>query len=297
MRIACIGEAMVELSLEGPDSDRARLGFAGDVLNTAIYLKRQAPELQVDFVTRLGRDAFSARMQDFIASEGIGTGAITFSKSRNVGLYAISTDALGERSFTYWRDTSAAREMFQADKGADFSALDGYEVIYLSAITLAILPAQIRSDLCSYLGDLRQKGGRVSFDSNYRPLLWPDRTTAQAAITAMWESCDLALPSVDDEMAIFGDPDAASVITRLQTCGIAEGALKQGPEGPLSLGDPVDATYRPAETVIDTTAAGDSFNAGYLAAILTGKSQADALQSGHDLAAKVVGVKGAIAPR
>ncbi len=296
-RVACIGEAMVELSLDAADPSRASLGFAGDTLNTAIYLKRAAPSLQVDFVTRLGRDAFSSQMLDFIAAEDLGTGAITFSETRSVGLYAISTDAAGERSFAYWRDTSAARELFQAGRRCDFSVLEGADVAYLSAITLAILPAEVRAALHGWLRDFRTKGGRVAFDSNYRPRLWPDPETARAAITALWQITDIALPSVDDEMAIYNDPDESAVTARLAADGVRDGALKRGPQGPLSLGDPVQATYAPAQKVVDTTAAGDSFNAGYLAALLTGAPQAEALQAGHALASKVVGVKGAIAPR
>ena len=113
----------------------------------------------------------------------------------------------------------------------------------------------------------------------------------------MWELCDIGLPSVDDEMAIFGDAGAADVAARMKEYSVRQGALKCGPDGPVSLGGPVSQTYPAAERVVDTTAAGDSFNAGYLAAILTGKSQAEALMAGHQLACEVVGVNGAIAPR
>ena len=292
MKIACVGEAMVELSL-GQDN-QASLGFAGDTLNTAIYLKRAAPALDVSYVTRLGRDDFSTRLRNFVAAEEISVDRIETSETRQVGLYAISTDAAGERSFTYWRSQSAARQMFE---GNDFSALDGFDVIYLSAITLAILPAGVRAGLAEWLEAFRARGGQVAFDSNYRPALWDGQEQAQNWIARFWGLSDLALPSVDDEMAIFGDADAAAVVGRLREFGVSDGALKQSPDGPLSLGEPVQARYAPANKVVDTTAAGDSFNAGYLAARLSGIGQAAALQAGHDLAAFVVGVKGAIAPK
>ena len=295
MRIACIGEAMVELSLDGSGTS-AQLGFAGDTLNTAIYLKRAAPGLQVDFVTRLGRDDFSAKLRDFAASEGLGTGDIEVSETQRVGLYAITTDDAGERSFTYWRDSSAARDMFQTDNSVSFDALDKYDLLYLSAITLAILPAKVRLELCNWLVGYRARGGLVSFDSNYRPALWTDDATARAAIGQMWEMTDIALPSVDDEMAAFGDNSVDEVAARLRGAGITRGALKCGPDGPMSLGDAVTASYPPAEKVVDTTAAGDSFNGGYLAALQTGATQAEALMAGHRLASHVVGCKGAIVP-
>ncbi len=297
MRVACIGEAMVELSVDFAAPDRARVGFAGDVLNTAIYLKRSAPALDVDFVTRLGRDEFSTRMRDFVAAEGVGTGAVETDAERRPGLYAITTDAAGERSFTYWREMSAARRMFETGKGADLSVLRSYDVIYLSGITLAILPERTRQDLYDFLGVFRRDGGRVAFDSNYRPILWPDADTARGAIGRMWRICDFALPSADDEMALCGDADTAAVMARLRGSGVRDGALKQGAGGPVSLGASVAQDYAPAPRVIDTTAAGDSFNGGYLGARLSGADQAAALGEGHALAARVVGVKGAILPR
>ena len=298
MRIACVGEAMVELALEPVPSTWARVGFAGDTLNTAIYLKRAAPSLEISFVTRLGRDAFSARMLDFIAAEGVSTADITFSETRRPGLYAITTDPDGERSFTYWRESSAAREMFQTAKSVSFDALAGYDLVYLSAITLAILPDRVLSELFNWVAGFRAKGGQIAFDSNYRPALWPDAATARRVIGRMWELCDIALPSIDDEMAIFGDQDAGQVLARLRRCGVRSGVLKRGAKGPVALAGGIEAApFQPAPAVIDTTAAGDSFNAGYLADRLTGASEAEALQAGHRLAARVVGVKGAIAPR
>ena len=296
MRVACIGEAMVERALDG-SGETARVGFAGDTLNTAVYLKRSAPALEVAYVTRLGSDVFSKKMAGFIAAEGLDTTGISISETRHPGLYAISTDAAGERSFTYWRDSSAARELFQSGKRAAFGALEGFAVLYLSAITLAILPQWVRSEFCNWLAGWRARGGRVAFDSNYRPALWTDCAEARAAIAEMWQKTDIALPSVDDEMALFGDKSVDDVVARMRGYGIRQGALKCGPDGPVSLGAPVSAVYAPAERVVDTTAAGDSFNAGYLAALLCGAEQAEALQRGHRLAARVVGARGAIAPK
>lgn len=294
MRVACIGEAMVELSFDA--EGKAGVGFAGDTLNTAIYLKRAEPAFGVDYVTRVGADSFSARLLEFMESEGIGTGLIGRSETRNVGLYAIDVDGAGERSFTYWRGQSAAREMFEIGPPV-LDDLMGFDLLLVSAITLAVLSDGARAALTAWLGDYRAAGGRVAFDSNYRPKLWASPAEAQNAIEALWRQTDLALPSVDDEMAIFGDASEEAVIERLTRWGVSDGALKCGASGPRSLGHAVHADYPPAQVVRDTTAAGDSFNGGYLAARLGGADQATALRAGHDLAAQVLGYPGAIIPR
>jgi len=292
MKIAAIGEAMIELSMAG---DTAAVGVAGDTLNTAIYLKRSAPGFQVDYVTRLGTDAFSDRIADFIGAEGIGTQSIKRDPKGTPGLYAIATDDSGERSFTYWRDSAAARMTFMTDSGPDFAVLAQYDVIYLSGITMAILSPTTRAGLMRFLQTFRDAGGRVCYDSNYRPRLWEDAQTARSSNDAMWRLTDIALPSIDDEHTISGETPEA-IARRFVDMG-RTGALKRGESGPLCLKTGTSYDFPVAENVVDTTAAGDSFNGGYLAASLMGASQVNALRAGHDLAAQVIGHKGAILPK
>lgn len=291
MKIAAIGEAMIKLMM---GDATAQVGVAGDTLNTAIYLKRAAPDIQVDYVTRLGADSFSDRIRDFIALQGVGTGPIETDSSGTPGLYAITTDDAGERSFTYWRSASAARSAFMSVAGPDFSVLEGYDLLYLSGISLAILDAEIRDALLLWLQEYRLAGGQVVYDSNYRPRLWPDAETARTVTTTMWAMADIALPSIDDEQLLTGESED-EVAARFLALGTS-GALKRGSQGPLCLDTGTSATYPSAPRVVDTTAAGDSFNGGYLGARLSGASQQEALRVGHNLAAEVVGHKGAILP-
>lgn len=285
-RVACIGEAMIELSMQ---QDEAGVGVAGDTLNTAIYLHRTAPHVQVDYITCLGDDPFSDRIAAFMDAQGIGTSAITRLTGASPGLYAITTTPQGERSFTYWRSTSAARELFG---DFDFDVLAPYDAVYLSGISLAILPQAVRQGLIAWLETTELQ---VIYDSNFRPRLWEDKRTAQQITNQMWDRANIALPSIDDEMALFDETEAQVKARFARHSGI--GALKQGEHGPLSIGTPLSQAYPPAGRVLDTTAAGDSFNGAYLGALMSGKSQAEALMSGHTMAARVVQQRGAIIPQ
>lgn len=294
-KIACIGEVMIEIL--GHPSGEARLNVAGDSYNTAVYLAQLArgSDCTVSYVTALGQDTFSQRALHEMQRFGIGTDHIERRCDRNIGLYAIDTDAAGERSFTYWRSESAARTLFSAPCVVTLDVLTQFDLVYLSGISLAILPASVRVTLIDALAAYRRSGGLVAYDSNHRPRLWEDAQTAIDVNNAMWCVTDIAVPSVDDEMAIHGDASEAAVLARLKASGVTDGALKRGMAGPYDLTRSTSGlTFAPATRVVDTTAAGDSFNAGYLFARASGADQATALQAGHELASRVIGHKGAI---
>ena len=295
-RIACIGEVMIEMTADGPD--HARLGVAGDTYNTAVYLARLlGNDAGVSYVTALGVDRFSERIMVQIAQNGIETSCIERREDRVPGLYAIETDETGERSFTYWRSDSAARTLFADPATVTLDSLSGFDLLYLSGITLAILPDSTRQRLFAFLKQFRAKGGLVAYDSNYRPRLWPDQQTAQTVNREMYTLSDLALPSLEDERALFGDAEPQAVVDRLGEAGVRLGAVTYGAAGlwPIPETTPIPV-LEPAPRVVDTTAAGDSFNAGVMAALIQGRTLTDALAGGHAQAVKVLGHEGAICP-
>lgn len=279
---------MVELTYQ---AEGGHIGFSGDVLNTAAYLARYSgAAARVEFISVVGRDSMSAELLAFARAQGVGTEKVRLHPTRLCGIYSIDTDMTGERSFSYWRDNSAARTLFQDG----FDALDDFDIIYLSGITLAIIPPAVRFALIDHLSS---HTAAIVFDSNYRPRLWEDQATARMAIESMWRATDVALASADDEIALFGDHTPDEVAQRLRRWGIKSGCVKCGANGaiPLDLNIPAPKV-EPVKTVVDTTAAGDSFNGAYLAQRIKGGSEVDAFRAGCELAAQVIQHHGAILP-
>jgi 2-dehydro-3-deoxygluconokinase len=296
-RIVAIGECMGELSETGTPGTLS-MGFAGDTLNTAWYLKRSlGSDWEVDYLTAVGTDTLSERLLDFLAGEGIGTSHVQRLADKTIGLYHISLKD-GERSFTYWRSDSAARRL-AADPAAVVRALEGADIAYWSGITLAILSPADRLTLLEALSQFSGRGGRVVFDPNLRPRLWDSGDSMRGWIHRAAAVSSLCLPSFDDEAVHFGDASPADTAARYLSQGTMQVVVKNGP-GAVTIADAsgsVDTVEVPAaEAIVDTTAAGDSFNAGYLAAELAGASMAEAAAGGAALARKVIGARGALVP-
>jgi len=287
---------MLELRPQ-PDGTIAHAA-AGDSYNTAVYLKRIAPDLPVRYVSALGDDALSGLIRHHMQAEQIDTSLLETRPGATPGLYAIETDAQGERRFAYWRAQSAARSMLSAaHQGLLRRELPGCRVLLLTGITLAILDDVRRADLLELAASVRAAGGWVALDNNYRPALW-DAATARQWLARAARVCTHALFGFDDEVALHGDRNPADALARLQSIGVPDVLLKLGAGGCL-VGGAIGSSVRVrAQEVraVDTTAAGDSFNAGYLAARLEGANNVQAAHAGCALAAAVVMHRGAIIP-
>jgi 2-dehydro-3-deoxygluconokinase len=289
--VACIGECMVEIR-EGRDGKFTR-GFGGDTLNAAIYLSRLG--IETSYVTALGDDPYSDEMIAAWAKEGVGTELVARVPDRMPGLYMIQTDKSGERHFSYWRDTSPAREVFMNENQRLQELLLQFDWLYFSGITLSIYGPEGRARLFDYLQRANDAGAWIVFDTNYRKRGWPDHREADTAFRRALEMADILFASHDDMSGVFGK------------AGVAMFENAPGQERILKL---PDASARlmwhgkdemvaplPVKQVVDTTAAGDSFAAAYLAARIKKKSPLMAAGDGHQLANKVIQFPGAIIPK
>lgn len=286
-----IGECMIEMA---PRDDGAfDLGFAGDTFNTAWYARKVgSAALKVSYLSAVGGDDASRQMQAFIKGEGIEP-CLAIRSERSVGLYLITLDE-GERSFSYWRSQSAARLLAE-----DLSALDALnpgDMAFFSGITLAILPDEGKARLLEGLAGARAKGVQVAFDPNLRPRLWPDTARMCDWIMKGAGVADIALPSFEDEASFFEDADINATAKRYRMAGAGLVVVKDGGDPVLidSAGGRSSVAPEPVAAVIDTTAAGDSFNGQFLVSLLEGESAEIAAEKACRLSGAVIGARGAL---
>lgn len=293
-KVACIGECMIELKQAEPGLFSR--GYGGDTLNTAVYLSRLG--VGTDYITALGDDGLSDEMILGWAAEGVGTAQVARLPGKLPGLYMIQTDDKGERQFFHWRESAAARSLMALPRTPEIlDSLGGYDVVYLSAITLSLYGPEGRGRLFAALDRARERGAKFAFDTNFRARGWPDLDLARAVFQQAFAAADIVLASTEDLLPLYPGMTNEALLARIPG---AEVVLKLSePASIVRLdGVPYPIKAKPLETpVVDTTAAGDSFAAAYVAARLRGADPIEAARVGHRLAGVVVCHPGAIIPR
>ena len=296
-RAVCVGEAIVELA-RGADG-RFALASSGDTFNTAIYLARAGQP--VAFASALGDDPFSDAIVSLAQAEGVGTDLILRAAGRLPGLVPIDQDGKGERHYHDWREAAPARELFELPNWSRMAeGLIHARLIYFTGITLSLYSNVGLGRFLAAVELARGSGATIAFDGNFRPRGWHgDLTRTRTVFAEALKRVDIALPAYDDEAVLWGDPSPEATIERLQAFGVNEIVVKNGPNSALvAAAGARDAVPVPEVVVpVDPTAAGDGFNAGYLAARLSGHSAVEAAQAAHRLAGQVIQHRGAITPR
>jgi len=299
VKLFAIGEAMAELSSADSETSSSLLkaGYGGDVINTLIHLNRlMGKNLDGVFVSGIGQDIFSDGFVELLKKEGLSTKGLITDTQRNIGLYAIKLDPEGERSFTYWRDTSAARTMLAHDAFPKDKIIATSDMIYLSGITLAILSEADRESLFSILESAKSNGAKIAFDPNYRARLWNDEEIAKTWIRRAYKLSNLIFTGTEDERLFDSTTSEQIIETILERHGERDIVVTDGINRVQAHvnGKRIGVPTIPVVSVVDTTGAGDAFNAGFLSVYLSGGTAEDALATANQLAAYVVTVRGAI---
>lgn len=297
-RIALMGECLIELS--GTSFGVLQQTFGGDSLNTALYLARLARNsAEVNYATALGTDTLSDGMLARWMAEGITTNMVLRDPTRLPGIYLIQVDACGERSFLYWRDQSAARFLLQHTQFERVAEQLAYvDVVFVTGISLAILPAADRTRFIQLLTRLAASGVTVAFDTNYRAKLWPSIEEARASMQSLLPAAQMVFATFDDEQQLWGDASPEDSVARLSAAQVKIVVVKNGAQGCM-LSDGKQLTQvaaLPVEHIVDTTAAGDAFNAAFLSEWLADRDLETCCRAGNALAGIVIQHRGAIIP-
>jgi len=302
VEIALLGEVMLELCPAQPETgDAARafaMGVAGDTYNSAYALAQLG--LAVQYQTALGTDPYSDKILSHAQAAGLGMRWVPRLDGEQPGLYIIDNDERGERYFHYWRGQSAARQLLRDERGilTLLDPLGSVPRLMLTGITLALCSEASLHQLLQWLETYRAGGGLVIFDNNYRPRLWGSAQQAQGACQRLLAQTDIYLPSLDDALLMAGSDDRVQQLDILASLGVAEVVVKAAADKvTLLLAGQVESIALPQiKAPLDTSGAGDSFNAAYLAARIRGCDPVRSVKFAAQLAAQTIMQRGALLP-
>ena len=298
-RIACIGECLVEL-IQVDRPDQYTRSYAGDTFNTAVYCKRFFKEdVELFYFTAVGYDQLSEGMLSYFQQEGIRTDFVQRIEGKAPGLYLIENDQQGERFFQYYRSDSAASSMFK-NSSVDWLAekLSAFDLIYLTGITLAILDPPQRELLYAALQLIPQQK-IIAFDPNFRPALWQNIQQARDEFNTIGKMATTILTGKEDELNMWQGRTGRQTVAHWKSLGCSEVILKNGANSCLVAygNEIIKVPIFKKQVPIDTTGAGDSFDAGYLCSRLLDIAPVKSVESGHRLAQEVIMYQGGIIPQ
>lgn len=298
-RIVVCGEALVDL-VPGVASGDTRASdwralSAGGPMNTAIGLARLG--VPVEFLGRLGDDAFADQIRAHLAANGVGT-ALAIDADQPTSLAVVSLDAAGKASYTFHFEGTANFGW----QGAELPALGPGDWLHVASLVTVVGPGN-----AALLDWVRAGSGSVSLDVNVRPTVIPDMAAYWAAVepwlVAVGARGGLVKGSDEDfehlatHSGLPGDPlDLVSALRERYGVGCA--VVTRGPDGAVAAGPTgVVSVPSPPVRLVDTIGAGDTFMAGLLEGLVVrGLPLADALARGAAAAAIVCEREGADPP-
>ncbi len=269
------------------------LGVGGAEANLAILLSRLGHRVQ--FISRVGADAFGQRIRQTLESEGVNTAGLLTDEAAPTGVYFREWLPDGARRVWYYRAGSAASRLAPSDVHPD--VFTGIRLLHVSGITPA-LSSTCAAAVARAIELAHAAGALVSFDPNYGPALW-DPAAAQQALLPLMATVDLLLLSHEDSRALLGVDDEEEVLHAGSALGAKMVVLRQAERGACAWDGAARSAAPPVQVAqaVDPVGAGDAFNAGFLSAWLRGQSLAEALHQGARLGAATVATTGDYIPQ
>jgi fructokinase len=259
MKVLCIGEALIDMIC----TDRgSRLADGQNFLKKAggapanVAAAIAALGGQVDMAAKVGKDPFGQHLIDLLGEMGVHTKWVIQDPNSFTTFAFVSLMEDGERDFYFNRGADGQLSM------TDLAELDlnEYDIVHFGSAT-GFLPGPLQSTYIDLLNRAKEAGALISFDPNYRHLLFPDNTAS--FVTQSWhyiEACDFFKLSDEEALLITGleTVDAAAAALRSKTKAVF--AITLGKEGTLlstSYGTEIIASI--PITAVDATGAGDAF--------------------------------------
>ena len=278
-QVAVIGGAIVDIPLAPVDArifsarstplERIAMTPGGDALNEALALARLGARPLL--VSVVGEDIPGDFIMKTLSDAGVDAGGVRRVPGLDTGINAVLVDADGERRFLTSRSGSLRKlSLDHILPALDSPAFAGVKIACLAS--LFVSPLLTLGDTAGLFDRLKARGVTLCADTT-RPKHGETLREAGAALSRL----DYFFPNRDEAAAITGEEEPEAMADALLEAGVGHAVIKLGGAGCL-LADRKERHHIPAVpgvTPVDTTGAGDTFAAGFIAALIEGRSFAD----------------------
>ena len=261
--IVALGECLIDFTPAGISPagmllfERNPGGAPANLLVCAANLGRK-----VAFIGKVGTDMQGQFLCKTIRDAGVDTGSLIMTDDCFTTLAFVTIDENGERSFAFARKPGADTQLTVDE--LDLEMLRNAHIFHVGSLSMTDEPA--RTTTVEAIKAAKEAGAIISYDPNYRPLLWESREAAREQIRALLPYADVVKVSDDECEITTGSTDVREAAAYLRAQGVSCVVVTMGARGALvstKEGDRVVDGYKTVQ-VVDTTGAGDAFWGAFL---------------------------------
>ena len=284
---------MLEFNQLPPQPDGRVLyleGHGGDTSNAGIAAARQGA--RVGYITAIGDDAPGGSLMALWAREGVDTSTVVRTDRALTAVYFVTHDERGHHFLHYRKDSPAA---LYVPADLPRQAIAAAKIFFASGISQGI-SSSAADAVFAAIEVARGAGGKVAYDTNYRPRLWPSARAA-AVMHGAIARAEYVFPGMEDVVVLTGLTDPDAILDFYLGLGPTVVVLKMGEDGAY-LGLPDRRVRIPPHpvAVVDATGAGDALCGAFLARTLAGDAPEAAARYAVVAAALKCTGYGAVAP-
>ena len=260
--IIALGECLIDFTPSGSNEMGLPLysqnpgGAPANVLAMATRLG-----CSTAFIGKVGRDAFGSFLKASIEKAGIDCRGLVMDRDHLTTLAFVTLNEKGDRSFSFYRNPGA--DLMLSEYDVDASLLGQTKVFHFGSVSMTDEPS--RSATIRSAKKARESGVLISYDPNYRPLLWRDGIEAAEIMKSALALCDVVKVSDEELELLTGTSDVVKGSKILSDMGLSIVVVTMGPRGSFVRRGGYTNSFRTFDVkTVDTTGAGDAFLGAFL---------------------------------
>lgn len=218
-------------------------------------------------ISRVGNDMFGNLLKERVKSVGVDIDWIQTDYDIPTTLAFVHTAEDGDRSFSFYRKPGA--DVMLRSDGLDEELFKNTKIFHFGSLSMT--DEEVNKTTLDAIAMAKKHGVTVSFDPNYRPALWDDEKICAERIWKGIAECDVLKVSDDEILFLTGKEDmdeGIAVISEKTSAKLICATL--GKEGSIAYYNGKRYFAKPFlnDNTIETTGAGDTFDAGMLNAVI-----------------------------